>query len=126
MALEIWEAALGAVGVTGAGGAGAFFGRRSRAERDASSAVQLAKAYSALVDDQREDISDARAHIHRQDEELAALRAELATVRQAHTDELAAVRTEVATVRAENQQLRTENQQLRTRLAQLERRDLAA
>ena len=148
MTVQIWEAALGAVGVAASGGAGAFFGRKSKAERSAeiariyaevekkrveaqadreSSAVMLTKAYGEFVDDLRRDVQDSREHIHRQSEELHALRAELTAVKQARDDELNALRLELASVRRELGEARTENQALRSRMAQLERRsDLAA
>lgn len=126
MPVAIWEAALGAVGVAASGGAGAFFGRKSRSEREASSAVLLTKAYSALVDDQREDINDARSHIRRQDDELAKLREEMRALREGRDEELNALRVELSAVRTELAAVRAENQQLRTRVGQIDRRDLAA
>jgi chromosome segregation ATPase len=106
MGLELWEgvaaagtAALGAIG-------GGFWSRRSREERDATSASALAKAYGELVDDLREDVKDSREHIRRQDAELASLRDELRAVREARDSELNTVRQELADVRAENTRLR--------------------
>lgn len=145
--VQFWEALLGAVSVAVAGGAGAFFGRKSKQERAAdvariyaevetkrveaeadreSSAVMLTKAYGEFVDDLRRDVQDSRAHIHRQSEELNALRAELSTVKQSRDDELNALRTELAAVRQELAVTRQENQELRTVVAQLDRRDMAA
>lgn len=113
MAVELWEAALGTVGLAASGGVGAFFSRRSKGEKDASSAVLLTKAYGALVDDQRESIADARAHIHRQDEEIRGLRDEVRNVRESRDTELSSLRQELADVR-------TENTALRKRIATLE------
>lgn len=116
MTIEAWEAALGAAATATAAFGGGFWSRRSRGEKDASSAIMLTKAYGELIDDQRTFLDDARAHIHRQDEELKALRDELRDVRGSRDTELNALRLELATVR-------TENVGLRDRIATIESRE---
>lgn len=137
MAIEVWEAALGAVATAGAGVAGGFQSRRSRAERDAAaaksfaeaeaerskSARDLAEAYKILVDDQRKQfdasLEDARGHIHRMADEMSKLRAqhaddtktlrdELARVRDSRDEEMKALRGELVATRNELAAVRLE------------------
>lgn len=115
MAIEVWEAALGAA----AAGAGGFWSRRSKGEKDANSAKVLAEAYGLLVDDQRESIADARKHIHRQDEEIAGLRLELRSVREQRDQERDTRDADLKGLRDEIAALRTENAELREQLALL-------
>jgi chromosome segregation ATPase len=145
---ETLVAAVAAATTTLGAALGGFWGRRSRGEKDANSAVLLSRAYALsvdsqnkLVDNQQQSLEDARKHIHRQDaefakmrerhaDELREVREELRTVRDAraieHAElealrgELVAVRTENAALRSELAAVRAENPQLVARIATLE------
>lgn len=124
MDVELVTAAAGAV--AGALGGG-FWGRRSKPERDASSAKDLALAYGQLVDDLRKGQEDLRKHVHRQDgqllrkdDEIQALRDEVKSLRDGRDGEMASLRQELATVRDELRLERLDNRQLRDRIAALE------
>lgn len=160
MPIETWEPIVGASAAIAGAVGGGFWNRRSRAEREAAaqkaraeaaerdaaaalataeaevarskSAVELARGYQILVDSHQESLNDARAHIHRQDDELRSLREEITRVREARDEELTAVRTELAATRQElaavRQELadeRNEKNGLRDRVALLEARDAA-
>lgn len=83
-----------AAAVVGAIGGG-FWGRRSKMERDASSAKDLALAYGELVDDLRKGQEDLRKHVHRLDEQIMR-----------RDDEIKSLRDELAVERADNRLLR--------------------
>jgi chromosome segregation ATPase len=98
----------GAGAVAGAIGGG-FWGRRSKGERDANSAVMLTKAYGEFID-------DLRKHMHRQDGELKDLRDELRS-RDVRVD---ALQVELASVQARLAAELAKNETLTQRIAALE------
>lgn len=121
-----WSAVIAAAGALTGGGVVSLLRirglrRRDDAETDehrSGSAKLLAEAYGVLVDDLREDLRDARGHITRQDEELRLLREDLRTIVATKDQEIAAVRNELANER-------TENGRLRDRVATLEAKVIA-
>lgn len=126
MDVELWQALVVAA-VTAVGGG--FWSRRSRGERDATSAKDLAGAYGQLVDDLRKGQEDGRKHIHRLDEqllrrddEIKVLRDEVRSLRDGRDAEMGALRLELATVREELRLERAENAELRDRVASIEAR----
>lgn len=113
MEVTVLEAGVAATTTVAAALGGGFWSRRSRGEREATSAVALAKAYGSLVDDQRESLDDARKHIHR-------LVADFAEFRKTRDQEIAELRSELTALRLELAEERAENNRLRDRIAVLE------
>ena len=146
MSAELLQAATVILAAIAGGGGVAYLRARSQNRRDASealereaaadehnstSAKEMAKAYGLLVDDLREDIRDSREHIRRQDAELAELRTELRSVRDARDVEVSALRGEISGLREELAMLRAshatelaaerdQKAQLQARIATLE------